>query len=85
MAEYRQGFSTCRDCGIPLVGTEDKARHTGVDKLWNGNERAQFDRVIAALDDAGMPFQPKEMESTVRAFNRRSESYMAISKEPTKA
>jgi hypothetical protein len=60
-AEYRQGFSTCSDCRIPLVGTEDEARHTDVDQLWKGDEHSQFDRVIAALNDAGIPFQSKEM------------------------
>jgi len=59
-AEYRQGFSTCSDCRIPLVGTEDEACHTDIDRLWKGEKRSEFDRVIAALTDAGIPFQPKE-------------------------
>jgi hypothetical protein len=59
-AEYQQGFSTCCDCTIPLVATEDEARHIEVNQLWQGRERHEFDAVIAAIKDAGIPFQAKE-------------------------
>jgi hypothetical protein len=59
-AEYRQGFSTCSDCHVPLVSTQEEAKSVEVDVLWDGVERDQFESVLAALSDAGIPFHPKE-------------------------
>jgi hypothetical protein len=62
-AEYRQGFSTCSDCLIPLVETEAQAMHTRVDRLWGGEKRHEFDSILAALNAVEIPFQPKETVS----------------------
>jgi hypothetical protein len=59
-AEYRQGFSSCSDCHIPLVGTQEEAAATEVDRLWTGDDRTVFGRILDALLDAAIPFRSRE-------------------------
>jgi hypothetical protein len=59
-AEYRQGFSTCSDCHIPLVATQQEAAAVAVDRLWTGDDRKKFERILNALLDAGIPFRSRE-------------------------
>ncbi len=59
-AEYRQGFSTCNDCHIPLVATQEEAVAVEVDRLWTGDDRKKFSRILDAFLDAGIPFRSRE-------------------------
>jgi hypothetical protein len=59
-AEYRQGFSTCSDCHIPLVSTQEEAAAVEVDRLWTGDDRKRFESILDALLDAGIPFRSRE-------------------------
>ena len=59
-AEYRQGVFTCSDCHIQLVATEAEAGAVEVDRLWTGDKRKQFEGIMEALLDAGIPFRSKE-------------------------
>jgi hypothetical protein len=59
-AEYRQGFSACSDCHIRLVATQEEAGAVEVDRLWTGDKRKQFDGIMEALLDAGIPFHSRE-------------------------
>jgi hypothetical protein len=59
-AEYRQGFTTCSDCHIPLVATQQEAAAVAVDRLWTGDDRKELERILDALLDAGIPFRSKE-------------------------
>jgi hypothetical protein len=59
-AEYRQGFSTCSDCHIPLVSTQEEAAAVEVDRLWTGDNRKKFEGILDALLDAGIPFRSRE-------------------------
>jgi hypothetical protein len=59
-AEYRQGFSTCSDCHIPLVTTQAEAAAVEVDRLWTGDDRKKFESILDALLDAGIPFRSRE-------------------------
>ena len=54
-AEYRQGFSTCSDCHIPLLATQAEAAAVEVDRLWTGDDREKFETILDALLDAGIP------------------------------
>jgi len=58
-AEYRQGFSTCSDCHIPLVATQAEAEAVAVDRLWNGDNRRQFGGLLDALLDAAIPLRSR--------------------------
>jgi hypothetical protein len=59
-SEYRQGFSTCSDCHIPLVATREEAEAVEVDRLWTGDDRKQFGGILDALLDARIPFCSRE-------------------------
>jgi hypothetical protein len=59
-AEYRQGFSTCSDCHLPLVATQEEAAVVEVDRLWTGDDRKKFESILDALLDAGIPFRSRE-------------------------
>ena len=59
-AEYRQGFSTCSDCHIPLVTTQEEATAVEVDRLWIGDDRRKFERILDGLSDACIPFRSQE-------------------------
>jgi hypothetical protein len=59
-AEFRQGFSTCSDCHIPLVATQKEAAAVTVDRLWTGDDRKSFESILDALPDAGIPFHSRE-------------------------
>jgi len=48
-AEYRQGFSTCGDCLIPLVATQAQAAAVEVDRLWTPDDREKFEGILVAL------------------------------------
>ena len=58
--EFRQGFSTCSDCHIPLVATQAEAAAVEVDRLWTGDHRKQFEGILDALLDVGIPFRSRE-------------------------
>jgi hypothetical protein len=59
-AEYRQGFSTCSDCHVQLVSTQEEAAAVEVDPLWTGDNRKKFEGILDALLDAGIPFRSRE-------------------------
>lgn len=59
-AEYRQGFSTCSDCHIPLVATQQEAGAVVVDRLWTGDDRKEFEHILDGLLDARIPFRSRE-------------------------
>jgi hypothetical protein len=59
-AEYRQGFSTCSDCQIPLVATQAEAKAVAVHRLWTGDNRKQFEGILDALLGAGIPLRSRE-------------------------
>src|SRR6266849_6614463 len=59
-AEYRQGFSNCSDCYIPPFATQAEAAVVEVDRLWTGDDRKEFESILDALLDAGMPFRSRE-------------------------
>jgi hypothetical protein len=63
-AEYRDGFSSCGDCHIPLVATlaEAQAKST---KLWKGEDSRRLDELLSALDAADIPRYYKEELSPV--------------------
>ena len=59
-AEYRQGFSNCSDCHIPVVATQAEAAIVDVDRLWIGDDRKKFESALDALLEAGIPFHSRE-------------------------
>jgi len=57
-AEYREGFTRCTDCDIPLVesiaGDQPKAEMQGLALAWRGSDPTAFSAALAALKDAGI-------------------------------
>jgi hypothetical protein len=58
-AEYRDGFTTCNDCRVPLVGTVEEAA-SGRVRFWKGSSQAKLDRILEAFQNAGIPLHFKE-------------------------
>ena len=59
-AEYRQGFTTCSDCQIALVATQQEADSVAVDRLWTGDNRKKMEKILDGLMDAEIPFRSRE-------------------------
>ena len=59
-SEFRDGFTTCRDCHIALVPNVEQAR-AGRVRLWKGNRQKKLDRILAALDTVQIPSYFKEL------------------------
>jgi hypothetical protein len=60
-AEYRQGFTTCADCHIALVATEQEALNTKVEQLWAGDDPQLSSALLDSLEDAEIPFRSREV------------------------
>jgi hypothetical protein len=63
-AEYRDGFSKCSDCLIPLVATHEEAAGVAVRRLWTGSSRRNFEDILTALANAEIPCHSKETITT---------------------
>ena len=69
-AEYRDGFTECSDCGVPLVRTLADASASGgapdsresVELLWSGIESAASTAIAEALDAAKISFHATSRE-----------------------
>ena len=59
-AEYRDGFSVCHDCHIPLAPA-DSARSIPVIRLWKGDRQHKLDAILGALDAASIASHHKEI------------------------
>ena len=59
-AEYRQGFTTCSDCQIALVATQQEADAVAVDRIWTGDNREKMEKILDGLMNAEIPFRSKE-------------------------
>jgi hypothetical protein len=60
-SEFRDGFTECSDCHIPLVATKEEAESTPVERLWAGASSEVATPILSALDDAGIPSMSKEV------------------------
>src|SRR5215467_11105262 len=63
-AEFRQGFTTCSDCRVALVPTEEEAAAVAVCRLWTGDNRKRMERILDALADAEIQFHSRELLKT---------------------
>jgi len=57
-AEYREGFTRCTDCDIPLVESiaadQSNAEMQDLALAWRGSDPTAFSAALAALKDAGI-------------------------------
>lgn len=68
--EYRQGFTTCSDCGVPLVRdltdasacSNEPQDPEGVDLLWTGTDPSASGAIANALDAAKIYFHTSTRE-----------------------
>ena len=66
-AEYRDGYTECSDCRLPLVSTREEAASRNVE-LWSGEDQQRLDRLLASLDAAQIPSHFKERISSSLPF-----------------
>ncbi len=59
-AEFRDGFTQCSDCHIPLVATKQEADRQVVTRVWNGGDKSEFESVLTALRQAEIPLKFRE-------------------------
>jgi len=55
-AEYREGFATCSDCGLKLVGTSAEANAIQTRMVWSGSRQKPLFRLNDELKDAGISY-----------------------------
>ncbi|HMI52169.1 MAG TPA: hypothetical protein VK525_11695 [Candidatus Saccharimonadales bacterium] len=53
-AGFREGFTVCSDCHLPLVGTQTEAQDCSVARLWKGKSRESFEACLRILQDEGI-------------------------------
>ncbi len=63
-AEFRDGFTECSDCHVPLVARLDDSSTRRV-RLWKGDRQAKLDRILSALDEAGIPCHFEEIVNAI--------------------
>ena len=56
-AEYRDGFTQCSDCHIPLAASKQEADRQTVASVWKGGDKVAFELVLSALEQAEIPLQ----------------------------
>lgn len=54
-AEFRQGFTTCSDCHLPLVATKQEADQQTVTPVGRGGSKSEFESVLTELQNAEIP------------------------------
>lgn len=59
-AEFRDGFTMCRDCHVALVSTLVEAQSAHV-PCWKGTRPEKLDRILGALDAQQLPLHFKEI------------------------
>lgn len=59
-AEYRDGFTHCSDCRIPLMPAKQEADAARVVRVWKGGDKYEFDLILDALHDAEIPLHFRE-------------------------
>jgi hypothetical protein len=66
LAEFREGFTECNECRVPLV-TRSQAASARV-RLWKGERQQELDRILIALASAEIPSHYKESLSLTPKF-----------------
>lgn len=79
--EYISGVTRCADCGVPLVDAlpPPSAAIRGdvrIVPVWRGTDRADYEKVATALDNAGIPYT--KANSTSLFGSRPNESTLEI-------
>jgi hypothetical protein len=54
LAEYQDGISQCGDCHVDLAGSLREAKSCSK-RLWKGDRQRPLDKILDALDTAGIP------------------------------
>jgi hypothetical protein len=85
-AEYRQGFTTCADCEVPLVAQLPTSSSDAVDSaksgddpfcaFWNGDDPRIHAELCELLDEQGIP--QKTVRRADHLFNLNSKSAFQI-------
>jgi hypothetical protein len=67
--EYIRGVTECADCGVPLVnalepeGSNHPLDDVRIVSVWQGNDPSEFERVKAALENAGIEFLDRDSKN----------------------
>jgi hypothetical protein len=59
-AEFRDGFTHCSVCHIPLIATKQEADQQTVTQVWRGGNKSEFEAVLTALQRAQIPLLLRE-------------------------
>jgi hypothetical protein len=66
-SEYRDGFTECSDCRVPLVLSREEANQSS-QRLWKGDRQHSLNTILVALDAEGIPAHYKEIVYTGLRF-----------------
>src|SRR5215470_8985714 len=81
-AEFRDGFTQCSDCHLPLVATKQEADQQLVTPVWRGGS-PEFESVLTALQDAKIPLLFRERLNARRAVQASVLPSLASLRRPT--
>lgn len=60
-SEYREGYTRCADCDVPLVNSLEAEResldHAALARVWEGSDTHENSQVRAGLEEAQIPFR----------------------------
>jgi len=64
--EYIRGVKECADCGVALVDAIEESKPAGnvrIVSVWEGNDPSEFERVKAALGNAGIEYLDRDSKN----------------------
>lgn len=79
--EYIRGVTQCSDCGVPLVDAlppprADISKDARIVPVWRGTDRADYENLAEALEEAGIPHT--KANSTSLFSSRPNEATLEI-------
>ena len=68
LSEFRDGFTECSDCHVPLVSDPNDTRFARM-RFWRGARQSKFDGILRRLDEVGVPCHFKQIINTRPRFS----------------
>ena len=85
--EYREGVRSCAQCSALLVPSVDAGKFSNSARLlWSGRDLAEFDRAVAALEEAQIPARKQRaLGGLVGSLMRRASTIHVLSSDLSRA
>lgn len=75
-SQYREGFTRCADCDVPLVNVlenlPESLEHAALVRVWEGSDAHENSEVRRALGDARIPFRIQSAGPNVLSLSNQA-------------